>query len=129
MVTRVTKRDVIVALGLLSLPSLGQRNVEILVDRKALSNLLDPFLGTDGKRLCGTEFSSTVISLCALTISSLRPSYSLKQEVAPTQEDHRARFYDDYRKVAKEYDKEFLMTGLEHDLDIHEFHTVFVASC
>ena len=51
MVTRVTKRDVIVALGLLSLPSLGQRNVETLVDRKALSNLLDPFLGTDGKRL------------------------------------------------------------------------------
>lgn len=26
----------------------------------------------------------------------------------PVQEGHRARFYADYRKVAEEYDKEFL---------------------
>lgn len=26
----------------------------------------------------------------------------------PSQEDHQARFYEDYRKVAEQYDKEFL---------------------
>ena len=31
--------------------------------------------------------------------------YSSKQEAVPVQEDHRARFYEVYREVAKEYDK------------------------
>ena len=35
-------------------------------------------------------------------------SYSTKQDVQPTQEDHQDLFYEDYRKVAEEYDKEFL---------------------
>lgn len=34
----------------------------------------------------------------------------------PTQEDHKARFYDNYRKVAEEYDKEFLKK-YEEDLN------------
>ena len=41
-------------------------------------------------------------------IISLRLSSSRKQNVLPTQEDYQARFYTDYRKVAEEYDKEFL---------------------
>ena len=39
---------------------------------------------------------------------SLRPSRSWKQDMPLTQEEHQARFYADYRKVADEYDKEFL---------------------
>ena len=34
----------------------------------------------------------------------------------PTQEDHRAQFYEDYCKVAEEYDKEFLK---KHDEDLN----------
>lgn len=32
------------------------------------------------------------------------------------QEDHRARFYEDYHKVSEEYDKEFLK---KHDGDLN----------
>ena len=39
---------------------------------------------------------------------SLRPSCSRKQDVPLTQEDHQARFYVDYRRVADQYDEEFL---------------------
>ena len=40
---------------------------------------------------------------------SLRFSCSQKQDLSPTdQEDHQAQFYEHYRKVAVEYDKEFL---------------------
>ena len=35
-------------------------------------------------------------------------TYSKKQGVSSVQEDHEARFYEDYRKVAEEYDKEFI---------------------
>jgi hypothetical protein len=35
-------------------------------------------------------------------------SSSEKQDQLPAQEDHKVRFYEDYRKVAEEYDKEFL---------------------
>ena len=35
------------------------------------------------------------------------PSCSQKQDAFPVQEDYKARFYEDYRKVAEEYDKEF----------------------
>ena len=35
-------------------------------------------------------------------------SHSQKQDANPAQEDHRARFYEDYRKVAEEYDRGFL---------------------
>ena len=34
--------------------------------------------------------------------------YSKKQDTSPVQEDHKTRFYEDYRKVAEEYDKEFI---------------------
>ena len=47
---------------------------------------------------------------------SLRPSRSPKQDAIPTQKAHRPRFYDDYRKVADEYDKEFLK---KHDEDLN----------
>ena len=43
-------------------------------------------------------------------------SDSVKQDAVPAQEDHRARFYEDYRKVAEEYDKEFLK---KHDEDLN----------
>ena len=35
--------------------------------------------------------------------------YSRERGISPSnQEDHQARFYESYRKVAEEYDKEFL---------------------
>ena len=46
--------------------------------------------------------------LLNLTRVSLMPSYSQEQDTAPVQEDYKARFYEHYRKVAEEYDKEFL---------------------
>ena len=42
----------------------------------------------------------------------------------PTQGDHRARFYEDYHKVAEEYDKEFLK---KHDEDLNTT-LIFVSS-
>ena len=48
---------------------------------------------------------------------SLRPSCSTERDIIPIQEDHRARFYEDYRKVAEEYDKEFLKKHDELDLN------------
>ena len=36
--------------------------------------------------------------------------------MSPTQEDRKARFYDDYRKVAEEYDREFFKK-YEEDLN------------
>ena len=55
---------------------------------------------------------------------SLSSSYSLKQGTPPTQDDHRARFYEDYRKVAEEYDREFLK---KHDEDLNTT-LIFVSS-
>ena len=46
-------------------------------------------------------------SLC-LTRLSLRPPCSRGQDAFQVQEDPQTRFYADYRKVADEYDKEFL---------------------
>lgn len=40
----------------------------------------------------------------------------MKQDALPPQEDHQARFYENYRKVAEEYDKEFLK---KHDEDLN----------
>ena len=34
--------------------------------------------------------------------------YSRNPGILPVQEDHQSRFYAEYRKVAEEYDKEFL---------------------
>ena len=48
---------------------------------------------------------------------SLRPSCSTERDTIPAGEDHRARFYEDYRKVADEYDKEFLKKHDELDLN------------
>ena len=47
---------------------------------------------------------------------SLRWPCSKKQDVSPIQEGYEARFYADYRKVADEYDKEFLK---KHDEDLN----------
>ena len=47
---------------------------------------------------------------------SLSPPLCLEGGEPHTQEDHRARFYDNYRKVAEEYDKEFLK---KHDEDLN----------
>ena len=38
----------------------------------------------------------------------LTTSCSQNQGTPPAQDDHEARFYDNYRKVAEEYDKDFL---------------------
>ena len=38
-----------------------------------------------------------------------------RQDMLPSQKDHQARFYDNYRKVAEEYDKEFMK---KHDQDL-----------
>ena len=46
-------------------------------------------------------------------LTSLR---SLKQGVLPTNEGHRVQFYDNYRKVAEEYDKVFVK---QHDEDLN----------
>jgi hypothetical protein len=46
----------------------------------------------------------------------LRLLFSQNQGISATQEDHQARFYEEYRKVAEEYDKEFLKKH-EEDLD------------
>ena len=42
------------------------------------------------------------------TRSSLRSPRSWAQDVTPTHEDHRTRFYEHYRKESEEYDKEFI---------------------
>jgi len=34
--------------------------------------------------------------------------HNSQQDIQPTQEDHRAKFFEHYRKEAEEYDKEFL---------------------
>lgn len=47
---------------------------------------------------------------------TLRSSRSPKQDAMPTEGDYQARFYEDYRKVAEEYDKEFLK---KHDEDLN----------
>ena len=39
-----------------------------------------------------------------------------EKNVPPTQEDHRAQFFKDYRKEAEEYDKEFMK---KHDEDLN----------
>jgi len=62
--------------------------------------------------------------LSRLAKISLRPSCSQKQDVPPTQEDHQAQFYNGYRKVAEEYDKEFLK---KHDEDLNTT-LIFVSS-
>ena len=50
--------------------------------------------------------------------------YSSEQDAAPAQGGHRARFYRDYRKVAAEYDKEFLK---KNDEDLNT--TLIFVSC
>jgi hypothetical protein len=54
--------------------------------------------------------------LSSPTRTSLRSSCSRTQDPPPTQEDHRARFYEHYRKEAEEYDKEF-MKKYDEDLN------------
>ena len=51
-----------------------------------------------------------------LTRISLRRSCSPKQDPLPAQEDVQTQFYNDYSKVAKEYDEDFLKKHGE-DLD------------
>ena len=54
--------------------------------------------------------------LFSLTRVSLRLSLSPKRDALPIQEDPQAEFYKNYRKVAEEYDKEFLK---KHDEDLN----------
>jgi hypothetical protein len=42
--------------------------------------------------------------------------YSQKRDTLPIQDDYQAQFYDHYRRVADEYDKDFLKK-YEEDLD------------
>jgi hypothetical protein len=56
--------------------------------------------------------STSAFSLvCVYTL--LRLLYSQSQDVSPVQQDHRAQFYNEYRKVANEYNKEFLKKNKE----------------
>lgn len=54
--------------------------------------------------------------LLYLISMSLRPQCNRKQQVPPTQEDHQAQFYKDYRREAEWYDREF-MNKHEEDLN------------
>ena len=54
--------------------------------------------------------------LSSLAKVSLRLSLSQKRNTLPIQEDPQAEFYKNYRKVAEEYDKEFLK---KHDEDLN----------
>ena len=55
-------------------------------------------------------------STSRLTRMPLRIPRSGKQDVLPTNEDHRAQFYEAYRREAEEYDKEFMK---KHDEDLN----------
>ena len=46
----------------------------------------------------------------------LRTPHSRKQDILSTQEDHRVRFFEEYRKEAEDYDKEF-MKKYDEDLN------------
>ena len=50
------------------------------------------------------------------TRMSPRPPSGKKQNLPPTQEDPRARFFDDYHREAEEYDREF-MKKYDEDLN------------
>ena len=54
--------------------------------------------------------------LSHLTTISLRPPCSRKHDITPLQEDCQTQFYQEYRKVAEEYDKDFLKK-YEEDLN------------
>ena len=59
------------------------------------------------------------------TTVSLSPSCSRPQDVLPTQGDPRGRFYEDYRKEAEEYDREF-MKKYDEDLNTTLIFVSFV---
>ena len=59
-----------------------------------------------------------------VTEFSLRSGRRQKQEPPPTREDHEAKFYNDYRRVADQYDKEFLK---KYDEDLNTT-LIFVSS-
>lgn len=56
---------------------------------------------------------------------SLRPPRNRKQHAQPTQPDHRARFFEEYRKEAEEYDREF-MGKFDEDLNTTLIFVSFV---
>lgn len=61
----------------------------------------------------------------------LRLLCSTKQDVTPIQEVHRARFYEDYRKVSEDYDNRFLKKhgeDLNMTLIFVSFHRFIVGS-
>lgn len=58
----------------------------------------------------------TCKSVIHLIKKALKSSHSLGQGGLSTHGDHRAEFYEDYHKVAKEYDKEF-QKNRKDDLD------------
>ena len=62
--------------------------------------------------------------LSSPTNMSLKPPFGLEGGEPHAQEDHQARFYDQYHKVAEEYDKEFLK---KHDEDLNTT-LIFVSS-
>ena len=60
---------------------------------------------------------------CPIRMSP-KPPRDRKQNVPPIQEDHRARFFEDYRKEAEEYDREFIK---KYDEDLNTT-LIFVSS-
>lgn len=66
------------------------------------------------------------VSVCLYPAGmSLRPPRSWLWDLPSTQEDPRARFFDDYRKEAEEYDKEF-MKKYDEDLNTTLIFVSFV---
>ena len=68
-----------------------------------------------GEREC-SNVGRWVSSLSCPTGMSLRPPCDSKLGIPSAQEDHRAGFYEHYRKEAEEYDREFMK---KHDGDLN----------
>ena len=67
------------------------------------------------------------VSLSGTMRALLKPPRNRKQDTLPIQEDHRAQFFEDYRKEAEEYDREFIK---KYDEDLNTtLIFVSLASC
>ena len=55
-------------------------------------------------------------TLSFISRTSFETQHNRKQDVPSTQEDHRARFFEEYRKEAEDYDREF-MKKYDEDLN------------
>lgn len=56
----------------------------------------------------------------------IKTLHSQKQDLPPTQEDYRTKFYEMYRHESEEYDREFIK---EYDEDLNTTLIFVCASC